>query len=1828
MRTKKLLAIMLAALFMAGLLPLGGISLPAAKAETTVDWPQITGFSVTDGFVYDKPSKATVKAAVKDCTITQYDQKESCGVSGFDIVGEICLTVSEPVLCSDGSKTDLPDQLIVTYGNWSIDSVKDADIDKINKANPSLRYITTQNQGKGVYTEVVRASDFNVIYIYSGGYLYYRLKIVVDAEIIDPTDPTEPDEPTWPHLTGYDNTQPAYFYNSSIEANRTLACRINNVEVVNYASLTEKNGYMGTYYVAGELNVTTDAPVEYANGQLTSVNVPVTRMLSISTADFRAIASESDVTFGPQNGIQVSRDGGNVNRLTSSSSVDDWFCLTKDGTRYVYKVTVTVEEPNTAPALKEGVTSPAAAETEAGKLWSIDLSTIFEDADGDALSYTVSVNGAEAAATGGLFSMLPAVAGETTLVFTASDGKATSPEYTLTLTAKASGGTTPAVSWPLITGFSVTDGFVYDKEIDPTIKAAVVGCTITQYEQKVSCGVYGYDIVGEICLNVSEPVLCSDGSKADMPDQFVVRYGNWTIDSIKNADANEIDAAKPAIRNITTDKQENGEYSEVVREHDFNAIYISDDEWEQYCYYRFKIVVDAEPTEPEWPQLTGFQLADAPYIYNDYVAKSRNTAWEIKDITVDNYAEIEMREDRGDRPYAGEIQITVKAPVTVENGAATSTPATELPTEIWIKKGTFSGTVTNGGTIAGNNHLRLVPDDSGAYKTAAYATEVTINYGDNKIVYYSVSMTVVTEPTWPQLTGFSENDGYFYNGTTKRKKTIACKITDMDIINYDSLESVTLDSIDVDIAGEIAFKIDSPVKYDSTAGVTTEPDVYPARLLIPDETYSITATKDVTLDTTIVIAAETVSGSDVNLPTYKTASYYDLLRYTYEGKTYYYYLTITPNAATSTAPRIRDGIDNPMKVQLEVGNVFTIDLDNVFVDDNGSTLTYTVSVNGADAAATGSKYTFTPDKDGATDLVFKASNGQESEPFVVNIATSAVKYYAVSASAEGEYTVNSYKQSMGTAEVTVHGAKANEAKPGDKVTVTAVTQPCVLQSLLYDAKVDHWEATGVDLGADINGQSVTFTMPENEVTLKAVLTKKGSVVEITANDFTGGELMFNVGSMSPSDNGTYENGAHVRDVMTDTFPEGVKVSIRVWSKYNEGYKIDRWEIINTTTGQPVENVEYTNTQYPSSTGKYDYPTFTVDGVSNYSVKAIFAAKDYANVNVVADAAQGTATAQAGANTGSTLAGVFEGTTVKLTAAANENYAIEKWEASYIAADGSTVAIEITNADKTEASFVMPATNRAAVTVKATFKKIKLSAECVMTEEPELLDANGKAIGVVSQSGMAYTITLPAGTDVSKLSEMKLKLSYSDFASVRKNGGEAVDWSVGIACGMKIDIPAKFTVVAEDGENTKDYTITIVLAKNGNNAITKVELLATADKAVIAEGTLEGDTWTITVTDKNVADNLTMQYLRLTYDEKATVAMAGGYGDATGDFKWRNGDVMCGMSVNQPVKFTVTAENGDTKEYTIVVKYDAPAAPELTNGSAERTSDKEATVKFTSGEAGTYYYAVVNKGATTPTVDTTKNGKNAVAGENVITLNNLTAGAREIYIIVKNAGGVESAALKVDIPAFGGGTEQPGEFKITISAPKGGTLTASKTTAGAGDTITVTATPDAGMQLVAGSLTYTLAVAGGETKRIDNFTFTMPAGDVSLTCKWETKSTTVDGITGFSINGVSGSINQTNGTISVVMPYGTDVSKLVPVISGNNITDMTPGSGVMQNFSKPVTYTVTLADGTTKTYTVTVYVQSGTAADQMWGKLTDFYNQVPWWKYAEHQQSYGKYPRYW
>lgn len=521
------------------------------------------------------------------------------------------------------------------------------------------------------------------------------------------------------------------------------------------------------------------------------------------------------------------------------------------------------------------------------------------------------------------------------------------------------------------------------------------------------------------------------------------------------------------------------------------------------------------------------------------------------------------------------------------------------------------------------------------------------------------------------------------------------------------------------------------------------------------------------------------------------------------------------------------------------------------------------------------------------------------------------------------------------------------------------------------------------------------------------------------------------------------------------------------------------------------------------------------------------------------------------------------------------------------------------------------------------------------------DTTSPATVKIDNAKKTIDFTLPAGSDTSKLGEMILKLTVSDYATVKKSG-DTGNWPAeGKACGMELNKAATFTVTAENSDK-QDYTVTITRAKSSENEITAAVLLnQTGDTTPFAKAQISGTNIIFTLpsdTNKTDLNSIGLKYLKLTYPESATAKMVDAtgkdaYGDADGTAKWRNGDVKCNMSLNTPVKFIITAEDNTPKTYTVEIKYTAPNAPTLSDGSAARSSKTGATVKFTSSEAGNYFYKVVDHGATAPTADeimksTTKG--TASTGEITFTLSNLTEDARDIYIVVVSAAGGESAPLKVEIPAYGSGTDTPdtGAHKISISAPKGGTITTNRTKADAGDEIIVTVTPDNGYQMVSGSLTYTLAKEGGETKTITNGRFTMPASDVSITCKWETATTTAKGITSFSINGVAGAVNNSTNTITITMPRGTDVTKLTPVIATNGVKSLTPGSGETVNFTNAVTYTAAMEDGSSKTYTVTVYVDKGTLADQFWDKLTDFVNQIPWWEYAKHQQSTSSYPKYW
>ncbi|MFA7315478.1 MAG: immunoglobulin-like domain-containing protein [Candidatus Paceibacterota bacterium] len=69
--------------------------------------------------------------------------------------------------------------------------------------------------------------------------------------------------------------------------------------------------------------------------------------------------------------------------------------------------------------------------------------------------------------------------------------------------------------------------------------------------------------------------------------------------------------------------------------------------------------------------------------------------------------------------------------------------------------------------------------------------------------------------------------------------------------------------------------------------------------------------------------------------------------------------------------------------------------------------------------------------------------------------------------------------------------------------------------------------------------------------------------------------------------------------------------------------------------------------------------------------------------------------------------------------------------------------------------------------------------------------------------------------------------------------------------------------------------------------------------------------------------------------------------------------------------------------------------------------------------------------------------------------------------------------------------------------------------------------------------------------------------------------------------VSVSINESEHTIQVSVPFGTDVTTLTPTLSISSGATVSPASEAIQDFTNPVTYTVTAENGTTVSYVMTV-----------------------------------------
>ena len=134
-----------------------------------------------------------------------------------------------------------------------------------------------------------------------------------------------------------------------------------------------------------------------------------------------------------------------------------------------------------------------------------------------------------------------------------------------------------------------------------------------------------------------------------------------------------------------------------------------------------------------------------------------------------------------------------------------------------------------------------------------------------------------------------------------------------------------------------------------------------------------------------------------------------------------------------------------------------------------------------------------------------------------------------------------------------------------------------------------------------------------------------------------------------------------------------------------------------------------------------------------------------------------------------------------------------------------------------------------------------------------------------------------------------------------------------------------------------------------------------------------------------------------------------------------GGSMSGSTGGSFGNLTITNGSGDSLGTITVTPTTPPITtpatkPTLTAGAVTRNSNMTATVTFTSSAAGKYFYATVNTGAAEPIIATSGLGSNCTAGANTITVY-LTAGAKDVYIKVKDADGNISDVLKVSVPAY-------------------------------------------------------------------------------------------------------------------------------------------------------------------------------------------------------------------
>ena len=273
---------------------------------------------------------------------------------------------------------------------------------------------------------------------------------------------------------------------------------------------------------------------------------------------------------------------------------------------------------------------------------------------------------------------------------------------------------------------------------------------------------------------------------------------------------------------------------------------------------------------------------------------------------------------------------------------------------------------------------------------------------------------------------------------------------------------------------------------------------------------------------------------------------------------------------------------------------------------------------------------------------------------------------------------------------------------------------------------------------------------------------------------------------------------------------------------------------------------------------------------------------------------------------------------------------------------------------------------------------------------------------------------------------------------------------------------------------------------------------------ISNATINGSGNTITFSYSG-AQTGTNEYISVVIEDSGAITHYGRILQLDGTDNGASGTASltlpAGVTLSDTVKLYVFNEqyNSDKMtDYASQLKEISPTvdttAPTLTAGTATRTGKTTATVKFTSDEAGSYYYVVDSSETLSDSIDTSGEGTSCNANtETTISLDSLSG--EYIHIVVKDADNNVSDILTIQIPAY--------TFTVTVDVDpsNGGAASADPSAAVEGDEIELTATPSTGYHFKEWQVTPDNVSIGDDNK------FTMPSENVTVKAVFEAHSFT-------------------------------------------------------------------------------------------------------------------------